>query len=122
MRGATRGGCALPERRVSACHSASHPFPPSPPIAVTLNRPGRSEAGKYTQNSRIQSIQTSMAERCLELLNFPDDVPRLILDIGCGSGLSGGACVWEGGRGRRRRGGHRGRARRRMRGARRTPC
>lgn len=51
-----------------------------------------SEAGKYTANSRIQAIQTAMAERCLELLHLPeDDGPRLILDIGCGSGLSGGA-------------------------------
>ena len=48
------------------------------------------EAGKYTLNSRIQSIQTSMAERCLELLHLPEDgAPRLLLDVGCGSGLSG---------------------------------
>lgn len=49
-----------------------------------------SEAGKYTQNSRIQAIQTSMAERCAELLRLPEEEgPRFILDIGCGSGLSG---------------------------------
>ena len=48
------------------------------------------EAGKYTGNSRIITIQTSMAERCLELLNFPPDEPKLVLDIGCGSGISGG--------------------------------
>jgi 18S rRNA (guanine1575-N7)-methyltransferase len=47
------------------------------------------EASKYTGNTRIIAIQTAMAERCLELLNFPDDSPKLILDIGCGSGLSG---------------------------------
>lgn len=47
------------------------------------------EAGKYTGNSRIIAIQTAMAERCIELLNFTDDGPKLILDIGCGSGLSG---------------------------------
>lgn len=52
------------------------------------------EAGKYTGNSRIIAIQTAMAERCIELLNFTDDGPKLILDIGCGSGLSGGACVY----------------------------
>ena len=35
-------------------------------------------------------IQKQMAERCLELLALPDDgIPRLLLDIGCGSGLSG---------------------------------
>ncbi len=32
-----------------------------------------------------------MAERCLELLAFPEGEPRAVLDIGCGSGLSGGA-------------------------------
>ncbi len=47
------------------------------------------EAGKYTGNSRIIAIQTAMAERCLELLHFADAGPKLILDIGCGSGLSG---------------------------------
>ncbi|CAH7690887.1 S-adenosyl-L-methionine-dependent methyltransferase [Phakopsora pachyrhizi] len=55
------------------------------------------EARKYTTSSRIQSIQTEMTERCLELLNLPIDeqeggaeqVSSLLLDIGCGSGLSG---------------------------------
>lgn len=48
------------------------------------------EAGKYTGNSRIMNIQTTMAERCLELLNFEDGESKLILDVGCGSGISGG--------------------------------
>lgn len=30
-----------------------------------------------------------MTERCIELLILPDDTPCLLLDIGCGSGLSG---------------------------------
>lgn len=47
-------------------------------------------ARKYTSNSRNIQIQTSMTERALELLNLPKDgVPKLLLDIGCGSGLSG---------------------------------
>jgi len=46
-----------------------------------------SEARKYTTNSRIQNIQASMTHRALELLDLPG--PSLILDIGCGSGLSG---------------------------------
>ena len=51
---------------------------------------GETEAAKYHLNSRMQTIQTSMAERCLELLALPEDgVPRLLLDLGCGSGLSG---------------------------------
>ncbi|KZO97815.1 S-adenosyl-L-methionine-dependent methyltransferase [Calocera viscosa TUFC12733] len=50
---------------------------------------GDAEARKYTANSRIQSIQSSMTLRALELLNLPEDEPALLLDIGCGSGLSG---------------------------------
>ncbi|PHH62680.1 hypothetical protein CDD81_6826 [Ophiocordyceps australis] len=45
------------------------------------------EARKYTTSSRIQTIQASMTRRALQLLNL--DAPSLILDIGCGSGLSG---------------------------------
>ncbi|KAL6194490.1 hypothetical protein ACLB2K_035574 [Fragaria x ananassa] len=48
------------------------------------------EARKYTRNSRIMEIQSELSDRALELLALPqDDVPRLLLDIGCGSGLSG---------------------------------
>ncbi|CAN1165648.1 18S rRNA (guanine-N(7))-methyltransferase RID2 [Linum perenne] len=49
-----------------------------------------SEARKYTSSSRIIKIQSQLSERALELLALPNDgVPRLLLDIGCGSGLSG---------------------------------
>ncbi|EPZ34484.1 S-adenosyl-L-methionine-dependent methyltransferase [Rozella allomycis CSF55] len=48
-----------------------------------------SEAKKYSSNTRIIQIQAEMSERCIELLNIQDDSPRFILDIGCGSGLSG---------------------------------
>ncbi|MED6194378.1 hypothetical protein PIB30_027887 [Stylosanthes scabra] len=48
------------------------------------------EARKYTSSSRIIEIQASLSERALELLDLPDDgIPKLLLDIGCGSGLSG---------------------------------
>lgn len=47
------------------------------------------EAQKYTANTRIIEIQNQLAERALELLALDDDVPHLLLDIGCGSGLSG---------------------------------
>ncbi|KAL4002465.1 Methyltransferase involved in Williams-Beuren syndrome family protein [Acanthocheilonema viteae] len=48
------------------------------------------QAAKYSQNSHIIEIQTCMTERAIELLALPDDdVSRLLLDIGCGSGLSG---------------------------------
>lgn len=47
------------------------------------------EARKYTGNSRIIEIQVQMCERAIELLCLPEDETQLILDIGCGSGLSG---------------------------------
>ncbi|CAJ0760474.1 24097_t:CDS:10, partial [Entrophospora sp. SA101] len=47
------------------------------------------EAKKYTSNSRIQTIQADMTYRALELLNIPEGKSCFLLDIGCGSGLSG---------------------------------
>ncbi|XP_067015423.1 18S rRNA (guanine-N(7))-methyltransferase [Anabrus simplex] len=47
------------------------------------------EARKYTQNSRMIDIQVQMSERAVELLALPDDSPCYLLDLGCGSGLSG---------------------------------
>ncbi|KAL9067226.1 MAG: hypothetical protein Q9161_007026 [Pseudevernia consocians] len=46
-----------------------------------------SESRKYTTSSRIQNVQVEMTNRALELLSLPS--PSLVLDIGCGSGLSG---------------------------------
>ncbi|ODV91644.1 hypothetical protein CANCADRAFT_212 [Tortispora caseinolytica NRRL Y-17796] len=46
-----------------------------------------SEASKYTGSSRIQRIQAEMTLRALDLLSLPPS--SYILDIGCGSGLSG---------------------------------
>ncbi|XP_013142433.1 PREDICTED: probable 18S rRNA (guanine-N(7))-methyltransferase isoform X2 [Papilio polytes] len=40
-------------------------------------------------SSRIIDIQAQMTERCIELLVLPEETPCLLLDIGCGSGLSG---------------------------------
>lgn len=40
-------------------------------------------------STRIQQIQADMTYRALELLNLPPDEPAFLLDIGCGSGLSG---------------------------------
>jgi len=50
---------------------------------------GDAEAKKYTTNTRNQQIQADMTYRALELLNLPPDQPAFLLDIGCGSGLSG---------------------------------
>nr|XP_054502899.1 probable 18S rRNA (guanine-N(7))-methyltransferase isoform X3 [Agelaius phoeniceus] len=47
------------------------------------------EARKYTQNSRVVEIQSQMSERAVELLGLPEDRACLLLDVGCGSGLSG---------------------------------
>lgn len=52
-----------------------------------------SEARKYTTSSRIIQIQRELAERAVELLALPPDRPAFLLDIGCGSGLSGGVCT-----------------------------
>ena len=49
------------------------------------------EASKYTSNSRMISVQKAMSERCIEMLLFGRDEKALVLDIGCGSGLSGDA-------------------------------
>lgn len=40
-------------------------------------------------STRIIDIQVQMCERAIELLTLDSDEPQLILDIGCGSGLSG---------------------------------
>lgn len=44
------------------------------------------QSAKYTQNSRVIHVQREMAERCVELMETAEG---LILDVGCGSGLSG---------------------------------
>ncbi len=59
------------------------PFPRSPPDLYYND----SESRKYTTSSRIQTIQSDMTHRALSLLSLTS--PSLILDIGCGSGLSG---------------------------------
>ncbi|KAF8586532.1 S-adenosyl-L-methionine-dependent methyltransferase [Ramaria rubella] len=50
---------------------------------------GDAVAQKYTTNTRNQEIQATMTHRALELLALPEDQSSFILDIGCGSGLSG---------------------------------
>jgi len=50
------------------------------------------EAVKYTSSSRMIEIQETLTERAIELLNLPpieQGGKKLLLDIGCGSGLSG---------------------------------
>ena len=52
------------------------------------------ESQKYTSSTRVQHIQAKMTLRALELLNIPKN--SFVLDIGCGSGLSGEILTEEG--------------------------
>ena len=59
------------------------------------------ESKKYTSSSRIIQVQDDIANRAIELLALPEGQSALILDVGCGSGLSGKALeeaghVWVG--------------------------
>lgn len=48
------------------------------------------EARKYNSSSRMINVQREITLRAIELLLLPPDRPSsFILDIGCGSGLSG---------------------------------
>ena len=88
-------------------------------LSIIMSRPEHSappeifyneaEAEKYTNNTRMMNIQVrfdvhfdrlyilhlqaEMTERALELLCLPDE-PCYLLDLGCGSGLSG-ECIEE---------------------------
>ncbi|KAA0201749.1 hypothetical protein HAZT_HAZT008872 [Hyalella azteca] len=54
------------------------------------------EAQKYTRNTRIMDVQSQCSVRALELLALPPDQPSILLDLGCGSGLSGEAITEQG--------------------------
>lgn len=47
------------------------------------------EARKYDSSSRMMGVQREITERAIELLRLDPDRPAFVLDIGCGSGLSG---------------------------------
>ncbi len=47
------------------------------------------EAAKYARSSRMQQIQQQVSERAIELLNLSSSLPCLLLDVGCGTGMSG---------------------------------
>mmetsp|Transcript_29826 Transcript_29826/g.76987 ORF Transcript_29826/g.76987 Transcript_29826/m.76987 type:complete len:282 (-) Transcript_29826:300-1145(-) len=49
------------------------------------------ESRKYAQSSRMMEIQMTMAERAVELLNLREDQEYMLLDVGCGTGMSGDA-------------------------------
>ncbi|ABN67378.1 predicted protein [Scheffersomyces stipitis CBS 6054] len=54
------------------------------------------ESFKYTSSTRVQHIQAKMTLRALELLNLEKEQPHFLLDLGCGSGLSGEILTEEG--------------------------
>ncbi len=47
------------------------------------------EARKYDSSSRMVGVQREITERAIELLRLDHSQPAYVLDIGCGSGLSG---------------------------------
>jgi SAM-dependent methyltransferase len=47
------------------------------------------EARKYNSSSRMVNVQREITHRAIELLLLPQDQTSFVLDIGCGSGLSG---------------------------------
>lgn len=65
----------------------SRPETENPPELFYNNN----EARKYNSSSRIINIQAEISERAIEMLALPEGRPSYILDIGCGSGLSGEA-------------------------------
>lgn len=93
-----------------------------PPPRPELENPpevfyNATEARRYTVSTRIRTIQRQMTLRALELLNLPKPIPQasasgdtgstgpsappvshsaLLLDIGCGSGISGDVLTEQG--------------------------
>eukprot|EP00320_Phaeocystis_rex_P000870 CAMPEP_0119096828 /NCGR_PEP_ID=MMETSP1178-20130426/174080_1 /TAXON_ID=33656 /ORGANISM="unid sp, Strain CCMP2000" /LENGTH=297 /DNA_ID=CAMNT_0007080733 /DNA_START=31 /DNA_END=924 /DNA_ORIENTATION=- len=68
-----------------AMHRGARPEEIAPPEVFY----DATEAGKYLHSSRMIDVQSQMAERAIEMLCLPEDGPCMILDIGCGTGLSG---------------------------------
>lgn len=64
------------------------------PATVVYNKEA---AAKYTDASRNVEIQAKLTARAIELLALPKDGKRkFLLDVGCGSGLSGEHITEEG--------------------------
>lgn len=65
-----------------------------PPTRPELENPpdvyyNRAGAMRYTSSTRVQGVQRAMTLRALELLALPAGSTALLLDVGCGSGISG---------------------------------
>uniref|UniRef100_A0A3Q2CDV8 18S rRNA (guanine-N(7))-methyltransferase n=1 Tax=Cyprinodon variegatus TaxID=28743 RepID=A0A3Q2CDV8_CYPVA len=71
----------------SSCRRPEHTAPPDVVSLIALFS---------VDLSRMIEIQTQMSERAVELLNLPEDQACFLLDVGCGSGLSGDYLTEEG--------------------------
>ena len=58
-------------------------------VSCVADITSRLSSTKAFSSTRIQQIQADMTYRALELLSMPPGQPAFLLDIGCGSGLSG---------------------------------
>jgi SAM-dependent methyltransferase len=71
-------------RRLKSIHQSEHqPFYQLSIIRCSLL------TISVSPSTRIQRIQAEMTHRAIELLALPPNEPLFLLDIGCGSGLSG---------------------------------
>uniref|UniRef100_A0A667XM20 18S rRNA (guanine-N(7))-methyltransferase n=1 Tax=Myripristis murdjan TaxID=586833 RepID=A0A667XM20_9TELE len=73
----------------SSCRRPEHMAPPEVGSI-------RSPCVLSSLSSRMIEIQSQMSERAVELLNLPEGQPCFLLDVGCGSGLSGDYLTEEG--------------------------
>uniref|UniRef100_A0A3B4BXN7 18S rRNA (guanine-N(7))-methyltransferase n=1 Tax=Pygocentrus nattereri TaxID=42514 RepID=A0A3B4BXN7_PYGNA len=73
----------------SSCRRPEHMAPPE--VFYNEEELGTNDCAGFTHTglSRMIEIQTQMSARAVELLSLPEDQPCYLLDVGCGSGLSG---------------------------------
>jgi 18S rRNA (guanine1575-N7)-methyltransferase len=65
--------------------SSSRPEKENPPELYY----DETEARKYDSSTRIINIQSEITQRAIEMLGLPEGKTCYLLDVGCGSGLSG---------------------------------
>jgi 18S rRNA (guanine1575-N7)-methyltransferase len=83
-----------PAQRRPARHAVSSAFHA---CAATQQQGCRARCAVGRGPCGVCARQAALTERALELLALPDDgTPRLLLDLGCGSGLSGEALTERG--------------------------
>ena len=50
---------------------------------------GAGVAKGYNKSQRVTQIQKELSQRAIDLLDLPDNQSMYLLDVGCGSGMSG---------------------------------